>query len=102
MYTLMNSVEGRAARLYRSPAEIRRDVERISAKIEETSDMLSVHNLLMEMIPLWAEESPEKWIPELEETLSEASAALETLRELKETLEELWEELEDARCLLQL
>lgn len=102
MYTLMNSVEGRAARLYRSPAEIRRDVERISAKIEETSDMLSVHNLLMEMIPLWAEESPEKWIPELEETLSEASSALETLRELKETLEELWEELEDARCLLQL
>lgn len=102
MYTLMNNVEGCAARLYRSPSEIRRDVESISEKIEETSDMLSVHNLLIEMIPLWAEESPEKWIPELEDTLAEAAAALETLKEFKETLEELKEELEDARCLFHL
>ena len=102
MYTLMNNVEGCAARLYRSPAEIRRDVEQIAAKIEETSDMLSVHNVLVEMIPLWAEESPEKWIPELEETLMEAASALETLKELKETLLELREELEEARCLYHL
>ena len=102
MYTLANNVEGTPARLYRSPSEIRADIERISQRIEEISDMLSVHNLLMEMIPMWAEESPEDWIPELEETLDEATDALEALRELKESLEELHYELEDAKCLLRL
>jgi chromosome segregation ATPase len=102
MYTLLNNVEGCAARLYRTPSEIRRDLERIASRIEETSEMLSVHNLLMEMIPIWAEEVPEKWIPELEETLEEANEALETLKEMKTTLEELKEEFEDARCLFQL
>ena len=102
MYTLMNNVEGCTARLYRSPAEIRRDMERIAEKIEETADMLSVHNILMEMIPVWAEESPEDWIPELEETLDEATNALDTLKGLKVTLEELREEMEDAKCLFRL
>ena len=102
MYTLTNNVEGTPARLYRSPAEIRADIERISRKVEEISDMLSVHNLLIEMIPLWADEAPEDWIPELEETLDEATDALESLKELKESLEELNYELEDAKCLLRL
>ena len=102
MYTVMNNVEGEAPRLYRSPSEIRRDMAVISSKIEETSDMLSVHNILMEMIPIWAEEAPEEWIPELEETLADATEALETLKELKCSLEELQEELEDVKCLLRL
>lgn len=102
MYTLMNNVEGTPARLYRSPSEIRKDIESISIKIEETTDMLSVHNILMEMIPMWAEEAPEDWIPELEDTLAEAEEALVCLKELRETLDELRCELEDARCLLHL
>ena len=102
MYTLANNVEGTPARLYRSPSEIRADLERISRQIEEITDMLSVHNLLMEMIPIWAEEAPEDWIPELEETLDEATDALEALKELKDGLEELHYELEDAKCLLRL
>ena len=102
MYTLMNNVEGEPARLYRSTSEIRRDISQINAKIEGISDMLSEHNLLIEMIPIWAEEAPEDWIPELEDTLDEATDALETLRELKEELMELREELEDAKCLLRL
>lgn len=102
MYTVMNNVEGCAARLYRSPSEIREDIDIISVKIEEISDMLSVHNLLVEMIPIWAEEEPNKWIPELEDTLAEATEALETLKELKGTLEELRDELEDAKCLFRL
>lgn len=102
MYTLANNVEGTPARLYRSPSEIRADIERISRQIEEITDMLSVHNLLMEMIPIWAEEAPEDWIPELEETLDEATDALEALKELKDGLEELHYELEDAKCLLRL
>ena len=100
MYTLCDNVEGMPPRLYRSTAEILRDIEHISARIADISDMLSIHNLLMEMIPGWAESAPEKWIPELEETLVEANEALDTLKELKERLEELKIELEDVRCIM--
>ena len=77
MYSCMNPNEGIPARLYRSPGEIHRDMIRISAKIRENEEMLSVHNLLIEMIPTWAEQSPEKWLPELEATVAEALDALE-------------------------
>ena len=100
MYTLMDSVEGMAPRFYRSPSEILRDMENVTAKVAEVSDMLSVHNLLIEMIPRWAMQEPERWIPELEETLEEANEALETLKELKEKLCELKDELEEVRCLI--
>ena len=70
------------------------DFSAISQKIKETESMLSVHNILLEMIPAWAEESPEKWIPELEETVAEAQEALENLKRLQYGLQELAAELE--------
>ena len=100
MYTLQNTYEGVAARLYRSPSEIRRDMIIISGKIQNTEEMLSVHNLLIEMIPAWAETDPIKWIPELQETLAEAEEALEKLKKLKFALEELSLELEEVQCML--
>ena len=72
MYTCMNPTEGLPPRLYRSPSEIHRDMICISAKIRENEEMLSVHNILIEMIPTWAEQSPEVWLPELEATVEEA------------------------------
>jgi NTP pyrophosphatase (non-canonical NTP hydrolase) len=74
----------------------------ISAKIRENEEMLSVHNLLLEMIPTWAEESPERWLPELEDTLEEAYEALDRLRKLKGALEELALELGDVKCMMSL
>ena len=100
MYSCANEYEGSPPRLYRSTAEIRRDMLSISEKIKETEEMLSVHNLLIEMIPTWAEKSPEKWIPELEETVAEAEEALENLKILQQALEELAGELEEVRCIL--
>ena len=100
MYSCMNSIDGYPARLYRSPVEIHRDMISISARIRENEEMLSVHNLLIEMIPIWAEESPERWIPELEETLAEAKDALENLERLRSALEALALELEDVRCIM--
>ncbi len=100
MYSCMNVYEGTPPRLYRTPLEIRRDINSISAKIREIEEMLSVHNLLIEMIPQWAEQSPERWIPELEDTVAEAQEALENLGLLKSALEELQCELEEVRCLL--
>lgn len=100
MYTCMNPEDGIPARLYRSPGEIHRDIIRISSEIRKNEEMLSVHNLLIELIPTWAEQSPEKWIPELEETVAEAVEALENLKRLQYALEELMTELEDVRCIM--
>ena len=88
MSSCMNVNEGMPPRLYRSPREIHRDMASISARIRENEEMLSVHNLLIEMIPTWAEESPEKWIPELEATVAEAREALDNLYRLQSALEE--------------
>ncbi len=96
----MNTAEGMAPRLYRSPSEIHRDMICISAKIRENEEMLSVHNLLLEMIPVWSAQSPERWIPELEATVAEANEALEDLRKLQYALELLSKELEEVRCLM--
>ena len=62
--------------------------------------MLSVHNLLIEMIPLWAEQSPERWLPELEATVAEAREALDNLKMLQIALEELSVELEEVRWIM--
>ncbi len=100
MYSCMNPIEGQPAVLYRNPLEIHRDMICISARIRENEEMLSVHNLLIEMIPTWAEESPEKWIPELEATVAEAREALDNLYRLQSALEELKSELEEVRCMM--
>ena len=100
MYTLCDNVEGMPPRLYRSPNQILRDIDYVSIRIADISDMLSIHNLLIEMIPEWSESEPEKWIPELEELLDEANEALDTLKELKERLEGLKLEFEDVRCII--
>ena len=100
MYSCMNTAEGLPPRLYRNPSEIHRDMIRISAKIRENEEMLSIHNLLMEMIPIWAEQSPERWIPELEATVDEARESLDNLKRLQYALELLADELEEVRCMM--
>ena len=100
MYSCRNVYEGSPPRLYRTPSEIRRDITSIASKIKETEEMLSVHNLLIEMIPTWAEESPERWIPELIDTVAEAEEALDSLKLLQTALEELKSELEEVKCVM--
>lgn len=100
MYSCVNVYEGMPPRLYRTPSEIRRDMAQIAAKIRENEEMLSVHNLLIEMIPQWAEESPDRWLPELEDTVAEAYEALDRLRRLKGALEELALELGEVKCMM--
>lgn len=100
MYSCMNTYDGMPPRLYRSPEEIRRDMMKISLRIKENEEMLSVHNLLIEMIPTWADQAPEKWIPELEATVAEAQEALDNLKRLQYALEELSRELEEVKCMM--
>ncbi len=92
--------EGRPARLYRSPYEIRRDMTRISKQINEADDMLSVRNILVEMLSECARGDPEKWIPELEELVADARASLDALTRLKSALCALSDELEESLCVV--
>ena len=100
MYSILDKYNGEPPRLYRTPGEIRRDITAISEKIRDTESMLSVHNILLELIPAWAEESPERWIPELTETVAEAEEALENLKLMKMALEELSVELSEVLCMM--
>ncbi len=98
MFVSANVYEGMPARLYRSPCEIRRDMTRISKQIKEADEMLSVRNILAEMISECAEGEPSKWLPELEEIVSEARASLENLNRLNTALDSLSSELSETLC----
>lgn len=98
MFVSANVYEGMPARLYRSPCEIRRDMTRISKQIKEADEMLSVRNILMEMISECASGEPAKWLPELEEIVAEARESLENLNRLNNALDALSSELAEALC----
>ena len=98
MFVHANVYEGMPARLYRSPCEIRRDMTRISKQIKEADEMLSVHNILVEMLSECAKGDPSKWIPELEEIVAEARVSLDNLTRFNSALDELSSELEETLC----
>lgn len=100
MYSVTNIREGSPPRLYRSTEEIRRDMMKISTQIRENEEKISLHNLLMEMLPTMAENEPEKCLPQLRETICEADEALESLKRLKFALDELTTELDEVRRML--
>lgn len=99
-YTNYSTYEGEPARLYRTPGEIRRDINSIKDKIQKTDEMLNIRNILTEMIGECAAGEPEKWLPILKSIVSEAEDSLEMLRELKDNLDLLTSELEETRCVL--
>ena len=91
MYICADYRDGRPPRLYRSVAEISADISEIKRLIAEADAQLTVRSVLMEMISVWATEAPDKWLPELEETVEEARGALES------TLTSLLAELDEAK-----
>ena len=98
MFVGANVYEGMPARLYRSPCEIRRDMTRISKQIKEADEMLSVRNILVEMLDECAAGDPRKWIPELEDIIRDARASLNNLKRLENAIEDLSCELEESLC----
>lgn len=84
-------------RLYRSPAEIRCDMQKITDRISEIQESLSVRNILMELVSEWCEYDPRRWVSELSAVVEDAEEALSELRRLKEVLEDLKCELEQTK-----
>ena len=97
MYGAENRNEGIPRALYRTPTQIKRDMARIRREIVEADEMLSVRNILTEMIDELASEEPARWIEELESTVAEARDALDRLERLRDALAELAVELEEAK-----
>ena len=102
MLTHLNNYEGSPPRLYRHPSEIQADMLGIKQKVGEIESMLSVRDFLMELLTRHADKSPEAWIPELEEAVGEARAALDDLKSLNSTLIDLREELGQVRCVMRM
>lgn len=100
MLALTDSYEGMPARLYRAPEEIRRDIRRITEKIKEADEMLSVRSILLDLVSECLVSDPHKWIPELRETALLADESLRAMKRLCESLGYLEEELEDTLCAL--
>ncbi len=69
-------------------------------KLDGMEKMINVRRLLSEVMTEAAERNPEEWVTRLRETLEEAEATLNTLRELKESLDMLECELEDTLWVL--
>ncbi|MBE6645181.1 MAG: hypothetical protein E7612_07385 [Ruminococcaceae bacterium] len=100
MFRKFDTANGIPPRLYRSPSEIKSDIRKISASIEETSSMLNIRELLLNILMSERASLPEKIIPELWDAINEANLALSSLRELKEELDSLEDELREVRWLL--
>ena len=100
MYRTFDTANGIPPRIYRSPEEIRRDIRNISVRIQETSSMLNIRELLINILTSERADKPEKLIPILEQTVEEARCALDTLSRLKDELTMLEEELREVRWLL--
>ena len=99
MYRTFDTKNGIPPRIYRTPAEIKTDIQKISLRIKETSSMLNIRELLINILMSERADSPENLIPELEEAIAEARWALDSLHKLKEELDSLEEELGEVKWL---
>lgn len=97
MYRACDVTQGEAARLYRTPAEIRRDMSEISLKIKDASEMLNVRNMLMEILAESAGKPVEVFLMELEDMIGSARDMMSRLGGMRDSMEDLAMELEDAR-----
>ena len=99
MYRTFDTENGIPAKIYRTPAEIKSDIMKISVQIKEKTSMLNIRDMLLNILMSERLDSPEKLIPELEDTITEARQALDSLRNLNEELNSLEEELMEVRWL---
>ena len=100
MFRKFDTANGIPPRLYRTPGEIKSDIKKISASIEETSSMLNIRELLINILMSERTASAEKLIPELWDAINEANLALTSLHELKEELDSLEDELREVKWLI--
>ena len=97
MLRLCDDKDGAPIRVYRSPVEIRCDIERIKLDITEANSRLDMRALLVDMLDEGRVCDPRELVLSLEEAAGEARAALTALTSLGEELDMLEEELRVTR-----
>ena len=98
MHRYMNVTFGVPDRLYRSPAEIRREMDEIRSGILKINDGLNIRSLLLDVYAPDGKETPEELVRALSEALCTAESAISELQELYLELEMLDEELREVKC----
>lgn len=99
MYRTFDMVNGIPPRIYRSPNEIRRDIDEISAKIKEANTRLNLRALVIDIISSDSTNEPANLISELESAIEEAREALSELRNLENELTALEYEMGEIKWL---
>ena len=94
--------EGTPPRLYRTPEEIKTDINSVKTKILKLNSMLNVRNVIGEMLSERTAEGNYNWLSELRSAVEEAERTLELLSELNDSLDCLAKELEETRCAMRL
>ena len=84
-------------RVYRTPVEIREDMDRIRGSIEETNERLNPRSLICNMLHESKYGDPREIVLDLEEAVSCAREALIRLGELQGELASLEVELRETR-----
>ena len=97
LYLGCDSYEGRAARIYRSPDMIRRDMRDIRNRIGDLSESLNFRGMIDSLLCEVASGDFDGFIIELDSLLSEAREAVDGLEGLNGTLIQLADELDEAR-----
>ena len=100
MYVRERPYEGIPARLYRSIAEIRRDMEIIEEKIRETEKKLSVHSLISGIMESGSRVIDKSVVLTLELVLADAENSLFRLERVRDAMNYLEEELSEVRELV--
>ncbi len=98
MHRYMNVTFGVPDRMYRSPTEIRREMDEVRSGILKINDGLNIRSLLLDIYAPDGNESPEELVKALSEALTTAESAISELEGLYSELEMLDEELREVKC----
>ncbi len=99
MFKTYDLENGIPPRIYRSPAEVRRDIREIKNKIEDINLMLNIRSVLTDIMADERAGSPERLAPVLREAIADVEEAVSELSALEEELAALREELGDVKYL---
>ena len=99
MYRTFDMVNGIPPCIYRTPKEVRRDIDEISDRIKETNLRLNLRALVIDILSGDKGDEPSSLISELESAIEEARDALSELRNLENELKALEYEMGELRWL---
>ena len=99
MYRTFDMVNGLPPRIYRSPNEVRRDMDEICAKIKETNLRLNLRALVIDLISSEDCDELGTLIAEIESAAEDAREALTELRNLENELTALEYEMGELKWL---